>query len=120
MNAPENPAGDWVGEWQVVSVGADAAPDRVVARLTLTSDGTVAGHGGVNSFSGSYAVVGEQIEIGPLMATLIGGPEPAAQFEAALLAGLCGRREWRIAGDELVIGRGESEIRCRSLAPRRR
>lgn len=115
MSPAEKPGAEEVGQWRVLAVGSTEAPERVVATLTLTDDGQVTGRGGVNIFGGTYVRVGDGIEFGPLMATLMAGPEPAAQFEGKLFASLAGRCVVRAEGDTLLLGRDATEIRCRRM-----
>jgi heat shock protein HslJ len=115
MSPAEHAAAEWVGQWRVLAVGSAEAPERVVATLTLTDDGQVTGRGGVNTFGGTFVRVDDGIEFGPLMATLMAGPEPAARFEEQLFACLAGRCEVRAEGDSLVLGRDATEIRCQRM-----
>jgi heat shock protein HslJ len=62
-------------------------PAAVTPQLAF-ADGQVSGNAGCNTFSGSYTVTGDGIELGPLMSTKMACEEPMATVEGAFLAAL--------------------------------
>jgi putative lipoprotein len=98
-----------VGIWCVASVGSQPV-DGVVATVEFTADGQVQGSGGVNNFTGPYQVVEGQIEFGPLISTLMAGPEPAAEVERRLFAVLAGSQPFVIDGDVLTLGGDDGAV----------
>jgi uncharacterized lipoprotein YbaY len=100
-------SGELTGVWCVASVGSMEAGD-VVATVEFTADGRVQGNAGVNTFSGPYTVVGDEIEFGPLISTLMAGAEPASEVERRLFAVLDGSRPFAIDGDVLTLGSGDA------------
>jgi heat shock protein HslJ len=77
---------DLTGTWRVAAVdGADAGPDPERAPwLTFDGDGQVYGFAGVNRVRGTWTLDGDTVTFGPLVTTLMAGPEPAMRLEAAL------------------------------------
>lgn len=77
---------DLTGTWRVARVsGADADPDPERAPwLTFDGDGQVYGFAGVNRVRGTWSRDGDTVTFGPLVTTLMAGPEPAMRLEYAL------------------------------------
>jgi len=76
--APDDaPAGDGT------AVPGDEAPRT--ASLTFEGDGQVFGTGGVNRLRGTWSVEDGTLTFGPVVSTLMAGPEPAMRREAELL-----------------------------------
>lgn len=74
------------GTWRVAQVsGADVGGDPERAPwLTFDGDGQVYGFAGVNRVRGTWSVDGDTVTFGPMVTTLMAGPEPAMQLESAL------------------------------------
>ncbi len=118
-SAPSGP-GVPAGTWTVVELSAvDLAPLQRKPELELGADGALSGFSGVNRFSGR-AELGALEEghwmAGPLAATRMAGPPEAMAAEARFFELLAAPLEWRRAGAELTLVRGD-EVLMR-LAPR--
>jgi heat shock protein HslJ len=88
------------GNQAVVGVIADTSPE-----ITFGDDGTISGNAGCNTFSGTYSLSGQSIEISPLATTMREciEPEDIMQQEQALLSALTSASEWQIQGDQLSL-----------------
>jgi uncharacterized lipoprotein YbaY len=113
MGESENRSALAVTTWSLEAVGGSPGAEGVRSTIAFGTDGRVSGRGGVNQFGGSYQVVGETIEFGQMMATLMAGPPEAMQQERAFLDSLSGVQPYSIDGDVLTIG----EARLRRVAP---
>lgn len=103
-----------VGTWTVTAAGGVATPPGVDAHLTFGDDGRMHGRGGVNNLAGGYEVEGDGdqavLVIGPVMSTLMAGPEPAMAHEYRMTSALDGRLPLRIHGDTVTIGPAATAI----------
>jgi heat shock protein HslJ len=97
-------------EW--VATGVNNGNEAVVSVLAGTEltalfaeDGTVAGNGGCNEYTGSYAVEGESIDIGPLASTkkLCNEPAGVDDQEIQFFAALDAATTHTIIGDVLEL-----------------
>ena len=71
--APEPDLPGIVGAWTIAEVlGTEVAGEGVV--LTLGSDGSLSGHTGVNSLTGSYEMSEGALSFSPLATTRMAGP----------------------------------------------
>jgi heat shock protein HslJ len=68
----------------------------------------VAGNGGCNQFNGPYAIDGDAIEIGPLVATKMACP--ALDQEGAYFAALEAATTWSISADQLELRDAEGAL----------
>lgn len=80
------------GEWQ-----------RGEQSITFSTDGTVAGFGGCNRFTGSYLATDTTIDIGPLAATRRACPEPVMDDEMAFFRLLESVDRYDISGRTLTM-----------------
>ena len=84
-------------------------PERtpIPAGVTITtrfSVSTVSGESGSNSYSGEYtADAGGGFKAGPLAGTMMAGPQPAMDAEAAYLRRLEAARSYAVSGGTLVL-----------------
>jgi len=83
-----------------VQSAALAKLDRPVA-LRLES-GRLSGFAGCNNFSGSYALTGDQLKIGPVASTQMACPEPGSSIESAFHKALSGTLRYAVDGDHLT------------------
>jgi heat shock protein HslJ len=97
-------------EWVALYVnngnqGVESVVAGTEVTATFAEDGTVAGSGGCNDYSGTYTVDGSGIEVGPLASTqkLCASPEGIDAQEAAYFAALDAATTWQIAGDTLEL-----------------
>lgn len=97
-------------EW--LATGVNNGNGGVVSVLTGTEltavfgeDGTVAGTGGCNEYSGPYTTDGESIDIGPLASTMKLCSEPAGvdDQESQFFAALDAATTYQISGDVLEL-----------------
>jgi heat shock protein HslJ len=68
--------------------GAVFTVPAAVTPLLAFEGGNLTGNAGCNTFSSTYTVTGDAIEIGPIMSTKMACEEPMASVEAAYLAAL--------------------------------
>ena len=68
--------------------GAVFTVPAAVTPLLAFEGGNLTGNAGCNTFSSTYTVTGDVIEIGPVMSTKMACEEPMASVEAAYLAAL--------------------------------
>jgi heat shock protein HslJ len=102
---PANPlAGSWTVTGYNDGVSAVVSP---IAGTELTAtfgeDGTLAGSSGCNQYSGTYALTGETLAIGPLATTKMACPEDIMTQETRFLAALAGSTGYRLSGDTLTL-----------------
>ncbi|MFC3231102.1 META domain-containing protein [Marinibaculum pumilum] len=90
-------------EWQPIEIGGKAVASPPEVFLQFGSEGRVAGLGGCNRFTGSYALDGTGIAFGPLAATRMACDPPAMAREDAFLAGLAASRRYSRDGVRLVL-----------------
>ncbi len=95
------------GPWNVTMVnnGKQAVvtpPVGVSASISFHPDGTVSGFGGCNNFGGGYGVNGNNVTIGPLMATMM-FCDTSSEFEAQLLAALENATTWSVTSGTLDL-----------------
>lgn len=88
--------------------------DSVVAGSELTAvfaeDGTVAGTGGCNTFTGTYATDGTSISFGPLASTKMACPAEVMDQESAYFAALAASSIYAISGDRLELRDAEGAL----------
>ena len=79
-------------EWMLVELGGtpvEVEPDERLPHLVLDlEEAHVSGSGGVNRFTGTFALSEVELRFGPLATTRMAGPEPAMQRERAFLDAL--------------------------------
>jgi heat shock protein HslJ len=88
------------GKQAVTSVIAGTQMD-----IQFGKDGTVSGNSGCNTYSGSYTVNGNQIQIGPLASTMMACEDPAGLMdqEQQYLAALQTATTYQIEGNVLQL-----------------
>lgn len=100
----DQPGADLVGQrWILAEMGGTADLARLVLTLEFSSDETVSGFAGCNTFSGPYAADEFSLSLGPLVSTKIGCPRPASAVEAEYLAALAGVTAWTGADGRLEL-----------------
>ena len=62
-------------------------PAAVTPQAAFTTD-TMSGNGGCNTFSGGYTLTGQDLKLGPMIATQMACQDPIASVETAYLAAL--------------------------------
>ena len=88
VGASQHEAQKLLGAWQVTTIDGAHVPDGVDVTMTFGADGRVAGRGGCNRYSGSYAPTGDGLRIGPVAMTRMACPDPAMAVEGRFAAAL--------------------------------
>lgn len=95
-------------EWSCTGYnnGKDAVvslvPDSEITAQFLAS-GQLTGSAGVNMYNGTYKVIDDALQIGPLATTKMAGPEKLMQQESAYLTALAKVTRYRIDGAVLTL-----------------
>lgn len=106
IDAPDSTSGvvidlvgtDWVLEELAGSTFVDTFPT-----INFGGDGTVTGSAGCNTFSGTYAVDGTSLGVGPLGTTKMACADPTMFVESAFLAALRGVTGWSVRPDGRLV-----------------
>lgn len=103
--------------WQLTSIGGrdvmTPQEGEQMPTLTFGSDGTLSGHGGCNSFSGSYTLSDDTLTVSELVSTRRACRGRALmQQEREFLAALGSASAFRVEDGQLVLeyGRGKSLV----------
>ena len=109
--------------WVLDAYGPSDNPIRVVnvtdtifkdARVTARFDsvtGQVSGSAGVNSYGGRYETDGDRLTVpGPIISTLMAGPEPLMDQEVAFLKLLQSAESYQITGSKLQVNCGDQVL----------
>ena len=92
--------------WRLVSAsGIDPATLGALRRpiTALFASGRVAGASGCNQYSGAYALDGDRVTVGPLVATKMACPEPALSIESAFQRAFSGGLRAVLSGSRLEL-----------------
>lgn len=81
VGASQHEAQKLLGAWQVTTIAGAHVPGGISVTMTFDTDGRVAGRGGCNRYSGSYAPTGDGLRIGPVAMTRMACPDPAMAVE---------------------------------------
>ena len=109
--APAKPAGGGMptpiegSAWRLKELpGAQSAALAKLHRpVTLRFEsGRLSGFAGCNNFSGSYALEGDQLKIGPVASTQMACAEPGSSIETAFHKALSGTLRYAVDGDQLT------------------
>ena len=88
-----------LAEWSVSSLSPNDF--QITADF---ADGRISGKSAVNSYGGEYTLgPGDAFSTGPLVTTLMAGPEPAMRAEQAYTVLLAAARSYKLAGDRLTL-----------------
>ena len=93
------------GTWRLKELpGAQSAALATLKRpVTMRLEsGRLTGFAGCNNFSGSYALDGDQLKIGPVASTQMACPEPGSSIETAFHKALSGTLRFALDGDHLT------------------
>jgi heat shock protein HslJ len=91
--------------WQLKELPGpqSAALGRLTRPVTVRFEsGRLSGFAGCNNFSGSYALDGDQLKIGPVASTQMACPEPGSSIETAFHKALSGTLRYAVDGDHLT------------------
>lgn len=100
--------GSIVGSWVMSSYnngrgGFQSALADVKVTAVFAEDGTLSGNAGCNTYSGSYTVDGDKIDIGPLLSTMKACADDIMAQEAAFLKALEASTVFAIQANEMVL-----------------
>jgi heat shock protein HslJ len=117
-DASEDPASLEGVEWHLVE-SSETSLDIDLTGITATFDGArMSGFSGVNQFGGPYSAnANGSFDAGPLVSTLMAGPEPLMRIEAAYLALLDEAESFSVEGDRLMLTTGEGKMLTFQAAP---
>lgn len=104
------------GEWIVTAIGEDPVREGPGPRLAFTRGGRVAGHTGINRFSGGYRLEGARLSIGPLLMTRVGGPRALMEQEHRFAAALDAVDGATLEGSVLTLT-GPEPLTLRAAGP---
>jgi len=97
-----DPAALLAGDWTATELGGAALPPEVTVTLSF-ADGRIAGNSGCNRFTGSFALTGEGLSIGPVAATKMACPPPMMETEQAVFAAFSAITAFDIAPDGTLL-----------------
>ena len=105
------------GVWRLIASSIDP-PDLAVAGMTASFDGSrIAGFSGVNRYAGPYSADADgAFGAGPLASTLMAGPEPLMEAEAAFLRLLQAAERFSVSGTELTLRTADGDTLVFGLA----
>lgn len=89
--------------WRLTDLGGAPALADVETTLSFGEDGTVAGRGSCNRYSGPVEVKGDTIRFGVLASTRMACPEAISRQEDRFFAALSGADQWEIEDSNLLI-----------------
>ena len=89
--------------WRLVDLSGAPALSEPAATISFLEGGRVAGRGSCNQYSGSAAVSGDSITMGPLASTKMACPEPIMGQEQRFLEALGNATRYAIDGSTLSI-----------------
>lgn len=103
--------------WKPVRLGEMRLSDDTEMFLQFDAEGQVSGHGGCNRFTGAYKLGADTLRLGPLAATRMACPEPAASFEISFLDALQSATTTSISANMLTMrnDRGHAILRMNSI-----
>jgi heat shock protein HslJ len=93
--------------------GAEVPPpaaDRRQPSLSFGADGRIRGSTGVNTFSGTYTLDGQNLKFGNLAMSRMAGPPEAMTLEQKLVAALRATTAWRVNGGKLELLAGDRVV----------
>ncbi|MDQ7743341.1 META domain-containing protein [Hydrogenophaga pseudoflava] len=111
----------WGSEWQLQSIGSQAALPQPAATLVFAQTGQAAGHGSCNRFSGTVEIDRDRLKFGPLMSTKMACLGGASEQESRYLGALQKAQRYELQGDTLLIhAQGlDQPLRLVRTAPRK-
>ncbi|MGD8494657.1 MAG: META domain-containing protein [Gemmatimonadales bacterium] len=89
--------------WKLADLGGTPALADVDVTLRFGEDGTVAGRGSCNRYSGPVEVSGDSISFGALASTRMACPEAISRQEDRFFAALRDADQWEIIDSNLLI-----------------
>jgi heat shock protein HslJ len=102
--------------WRPVSVDDQTIPVDSGLFVTFEVDGSIRGHGGCNSFSGSLELSDDGLSTGPLAATRMACPEAIMDREMAFMNALQSMADFAIDDNGLRLLDGEAHVVAKFVA----
>ena len=87
--------------WRPAYIGAETLPEDSGMFVQFEVDGSIAGHGGCNRFTGSFESTETGVTVGPLASTRMACPEPIMSREQSFLDALQNSTAFEINDDRL-------------------
>lgn len=110
QNMPGGGAGMTGKNWRPTVVGAESMPEDSGMFVQFDVDGSIKGHGGCNSFSGSLEQSDSGVAVGALGVTRMACPEPVMKRETAFINALQDAKQFETGGDRLQLLDVESNL----------
>lgn len=92
--------------WRVVLVADEPTEHDVVTTVRFDA-GHVSGRGGVNRYRGTYELHGDALTVGPVMSTMMAGPDAAMRQESRWFRALASPATVTRDAHELVLDHGD-------------
>ena len=103
--------------WTVISIGGAPTIKGAEPTMAFAPEGTVAGSGGCNQYSGPFRTDGDRITIGQLASTLMLCEGQIGAQELAFTSGLSGATGWRQAENGNLELAGVTDIVAEPSGP---
>ena len=90
--------------WKLTGWSVDSQDPNDFTITAEFKDGRIGGTSAVNSYGGPYTTGDDgSFSVGDLVSTMMAGPEPDMQAEAAYMALLAAAKEYRVDGETLTL-----------------
>ena len=103
--------------WQASFIGPETVPEDAGIWVQFEVDGSIGGHAGCNSFSGSLETADSGIKVGPLAATRMACPDPVMSLETAFLGALQQAVTFEVAGQRMMSLDNDGNLLVEFTAP---
>jgi len=97
--------------FDVTEIAGNPTSPEFTPQLTFAADGSMYGLGSVNRVRGTWSVDGQTLNLGPIAATMMMGPDEAMLQEQALLKYLATPLQIGADGDDVLLSDGVSFTR---------
>ncbi|MDH3339065.1 MAG: META domain-containing protein [Gammaproteobacteria bacterium] len=115
-NMPGGGAGMTGKSWRPTVIGAESMPEDSGMFVQFAVDGSVEGHGGCNSFSGSLEQSESRVAVGTLAATRKACAKQVMQRETAFIAALQDAAQFEMGGGRLQLLDGSRALLAELVA----
>lgn len=110
QNLPGGGAGMTGTSWRPTLVGVESMPEDSGMSVQFGVDGSIRGHGGCNSFSGSLEKSESGVAIGSLAATRMACPESVMSRERAYIDALQNTKHFELGTGRLQLLDGDQVL----------
>lgn len=110
QNLPGGGSGLAGVKWRPTYIGADTVTNDTVMFVQFGVDGSIKGHGGCNTFSGSLEKTDAGVAIGPLGATRMACAEPIMKLETAFMEALQNTEKFELSPKRLQLVDDEDNL----------